>query len=146
MYFDALTMACVADELRATILGGRVQQVLLPDRLSVGLEIYAQHQRHYLLASAHAEMGRLLLASEKLRRGVDKETGLLLLLRKYARGAIVSAIEQPPFERVLRLELRPSRVGCSELVVEVMGRHSNIILVDARPAGCSMLSSGWGRT
>ena len=129
MFFDALTMACVAGELRATILGGRVQQVLLPDRLSVGLEIYARRERHYLLASAHAELGCLLLASEKLRRGVDRETGLLLLLRKYARGAIVSAIEQPPFERILRLEFDHSEWGCSELVVEVMGRHSNIMLV-----------------
>ena len=131
MFFDALTMACVADELRSTILGDRVQQILLPDNLSVGLEIYAQHQRHYLLASAHAEIGRLLLASEKLRRGVDKETGLLLLLRKHARGAILSAIEQPPFERILRLQFDPPDWGSSELAVEVMGRHSNVILLDA---------------
>jgi len=129
MYFDALTMACVADELRTTIFGGRVQQVLLPDKLSVGLEVYAQRQRSYLLASAHAEMGRLLLTSEKLRRGVEKETGLLLLLRKYVRGATLSAIRQPPFERVLRLRFDHPKVGSSELVVEVMGRHSNVILV-----------------
>ncbi|MFC2036517.1 NFACT family protein [Chloroflexota bacterium] len=131
MYFDALTMACVADELRGTILGGRVQQVLLPDRLSVGLEIYARRRRYYLLASAHAERGRLLLASEKLRRGVDKETGLLLLLRKVARGAAVSSLMQPAFERVLRLELDHPEWGSSVLVVEVMGRHSNVILVNA---------------
>jgi predicted ribosome quality control (RQC) complex YloA/Tae2 family protein len=131
MFFDALTMACIAAELRATILGGRVQQVVLPDKLSVGLEIYAQHQRHYLLASAHAEQGRLHLASEKLRRGVDKETGLLLLLRKYARGAIISTLEQPPFERILHLEFDHPEWGCSELIIETMGRHSNIMLVDA---------------
>jgi predicted ribosome quality control (RQC) complex YloA/Tae2 family protein len=131
MYFDALTMACVADELRDAILGGRVQRILLPDNRSVGLEIYARRQRHYLLASAHAEMGRLHLVSEKLRRGMDKETGLLLLLRKYARGAVVAAIEQPPFERILHLEFDHPQWGCSELIVEVMGRHSNIILVDA---------------
>jgi predicted ribosome quality control (RQC) complex YloA/Tae2 family protein len=131
MYFDALTMACVADELRNTILGGRVQDVLLLDNLSIGLEVYGQQQRHYLLASAHAELGRLLLASEKLRRGLDRQTGLLLLLRKYARGAIISAIEQPPFERILRLEFDHHEWGCSDLMVEIMGRHSNIILVDA---------------
>jgi predicted ribosome quality control (RQC) complex YloA/Tae2 family protein len=131
MFFDALTMACVADELRSTILEGRVQRALLPDDLSIGLEVYAHHQRHYLLASAHAEWGRLLLSSEKLRRGVNKETGLLVLLRKYAQGAIVSAIDQPPFERILRLELDHPQWGCTELVVEVMGRHSNVILVSA---------------
>ncbi len=130
MFFDALTMACVTDELRGSVLGGRVQRVLLTDNLSVGLEIYAARQRHYLLASAHAELGRLLLSSEKLRRGVDKETGLLLLLRKYARGAILAEIEQPPFERVLRLEFDHPEWGCSDLMVEIMGRHSNVILVD----------------
>ncbi len=130
MLFDALTMACVADDLRRTVLGGRVQRVLLADRLSVGLEIYADRQRHYLLASAHAELGRLLLSSEKLRRGMDGETGLLLLLRKYARGAILSEIEQPPFERVLRLELDHPEWGSSNLMFEIMGRYSNIILVD----------------
>jgi predicted ribosome quality control (RQC) complex YloA/Tae2 family protein len=131
MYFDALTMACMADELRATILGGRVQQALLPDRLSVGLEIYAQRQRHYLLASAHADLGGLWLSSEKLRRGVERETGLLVLLRKYLRGAILSAIEQPAFERILRLEFDQPEWGCTDLVAEVMGRHSNIVLVGA---------------
>lgn len=131
MYFDALCMACIVDELRQQILGGRIQQVLIPDKLSVGLEIYAQHERHYLVASAHAELGRVLLASEKLRRGEGKPTGILLLLRKYARGARISALEQPPSERILRLELDHPEWGCSELIVEVMGRHSNIILVDA---------------
>jgi len=131
MYFDALTMSCVADELRRTILHGRVQKVLLPDALSVGLEIYARRQRHYLLGCAHAELGRLLLSSTRLRRGAGKETGLLLLLRKYARGAIVSAIRQPPFERILHLELDHPEWGCTELVFEIMGRRSNIILVDA---------------
>jgi predicted ribosome quality control (RQC) complex YloA/Tae2 family protein len=131
MFFDALTMACVAQELRSTILEGRVQRALLPDDLSVGLEVYAHHERHYLLASAHAEWGRLLLSSEKLRRGVNKETGLLVLLRKYAQGAIVSAIDQPPFERILRLRLDHAEWGCTELVVEVMGRHSNVILLGA---------------
>ena len=131
MYFDALTMACVVDELRDQILGGRVQQVLLIDKLSVGLEIYAQHQRQYLLASAHAQMARVHLAAEKLRRGVDKETGLLLLLRKYIRGAILSSISQPPYERILCLEFDHPEFGCTQLMIEIMGRHSNVILVDA---------------
>ena len=130
MFFDALTMACVADELRSTILGGRVQQVLLPGNLAVGLEIYALGERRYLLASAEAEMGRLVLASDKLRRGVDKETGMLLLLRKYARGAAVSSIEQLPYERVLCLQFDHAEQGSTRLMVEIMGRHSNIIFVD----------------
>lgn len=131
MLFDSLTMACMADELRGTILGGRVQKALLPDNLSVGLEIYAHRRRQYLLASAHSQMGRLLLSSSKLRRGMDRETGLLILLRKHVVGAIISAVEQPPWERVLRLGFEHAGWGHGELVIELMGRHSNIILVGA---------------
>lgn len=131
MYFDALTMAAVADELREKILGGRVQRVLLPAPLSLGLEIYAHRERHYLLASAHAQAARVHLASTKLRRGVETVTPLLLLLRKYARGAHIDRLQQPPFERVLHIGLEHHEHGCTTLVVEVMGRHSNIVLVDA---------------
>jgi predicted ribosome quality control (RQC) complex YloA/Tae2 family protein len=131
MYFDALTMAAVAGELREKILGGRVQKVLLPAPLSLGLEIYAHQERHYLLASAHAQAARVHLAGTKLRRGVETATPLLLLLRKYARGAYIERLEQPPFERVLHIGLDHHEHGCTTLVVEVMGRYSNIVLVDA---------------
>jgi len=45
MYFDALTTSAIATELRAELLDGRVQQIVLPNRLSVALEIYAHRQR-----------------------------------------------------------------------------------------------------
>jgi predicted ribosome quality control (RQC) complex YloA/Tae2 family protein len=128
MYFDALTMAAVADELRAQILGGRVQKVLLPDDLSIGLEVYAHGERRYLLGSAHPEHARLHLAEEKLRRGVEKPTPFLLLLRKYVRGGRIASIEQPHFERVLHIGVQHPE-GNTTLIVEVMGRYSNIILV-----------------
>lgn len=128
MYFDALTMAATADELRTQIRGGRVQKVLLPDELSIGMEIYAHGERRYLLASAHPEHARLHLAGEKLRRGVEKPTPLLLLLRKYVRGGRIAAIEQPPFERVLHIGVQHP-AGNTTLIVEVMGRYSNIVLV-----------------
>jgi len=130
MYFDAWTMAAVADELKTTLLGGRVQAVVLPDEWSVGLEVYNQGRRWYLLASAHPQHARVHLVGEKLRRGVDKETPLLLLLRHYGRGAHLYSVTQPPFERVLHLGLTHPD-GDTTLSVEVMGRHSNIILCRA---------------
>jgi predicted ribosome quality control (RQC) complex YloA/Tae2 family protein len=130
MYFDALTTAAVADELRSTLLGGRVQQALLMDELSVGLEIYAQGQRHYLLASAHLQHSRVHLTGQKLRRGPEIAPPLLLMLRKYVRGGRVLDVRQPPFERILRLEVGHPE-GNTTLIVEAMGRHANVILVDA---------------
>jgi predicted ribosome quality control (RQC) complex YloA/Tae2 family protein len=121
-------MAAIADELRAEILGGRVQRVLLPDELSIGMEIYAHGERRYLLASAHAEHARLHLAGGKLRRGVEKPSPLLLLLRKYIHGGRIATIEQPPFERVLHIGVQHPE-GNTTLIIEAMGRHSNIVLV-----------------
>jgi predicted ribosome quality control (RQC) complex YloA/Tae2 family protein len=105
MYFDALTLAAVADELRETILGGRIQRVLLTGPLSIGLEVYAHGRRHQLLASAHPQLARIHLVRGRLSRGVTQETPLLLLLRKYLLGGRIVAIEQPPLERMLLISI-----------------------------------------
>jgi predicted ribosome quality control (RQC) complex YloA/Tae2 family protein len=105
MYFDALTLAAVAEQLQDTILGGRVQRALLPNQHSVALEIYAHGRRHHLLLSAHPQFVRIHLSAAKLSRGVERDTPLLLLLRKYVVGAHVVAIEQPELERVLVLSI-----------------------------------------
>jgi len=128
MYFDALTAAAVAAELRAVLLDGRVQQVLLPDRLSVALEIYAGRQRHYLFAGAHSETARVHLLPAKPRRGVDGVTPLLLLLRKYVRNARLVDVRQPPAERILHLAFAGT-YGMVTLIVEAIGRQSNVVLV-----------------
>lgn len=113
MYFDALTLAAVADELRTTIVGGRIQRVLLPDTASIGLEIYAHRQRHYLLASAHPHLARVHLVGGKLSRGVERETPLLLLLRKYLLGGRVVSLEQPPLERILLVSIVKETETCN---------------------------------
>lgn len=131
MYVDYLTLACLRDRLDA-LLGARVQQVLQPDPLAVGLELYAG-QRFQLLLSAHPQYARILLVPHKLRRGIEKETPLLLLLRKWVRGARLVDITQPQWERLLYFHFE-GRVGACCLIAEVMGRYSNVILVG--PDGC----------
>ncbi len=109
MHFDALTLACVADELSNLLCPGRVQQVVLVDEHSIGLEIYADGARHQLLIAAQAVSPRIHTVSYKLRRGVETASPLLLLLRKYVRDATITAIVQPePTERLLRLAFRSS--------------------------------------
>jgi predicted ribosome quality control (RQC) complex YloA/Tae2 family protein len=128
MYFDALTTAAIAAELRAELLDGRVQQVLLVDRLSVALEIYAYRQRRYLFASAHPQQARVHLVTDKPRRGVEGAPPLLLLLRKYVRGARLVDVHRPPAERILHLGFE-SIHGPVTLIIEAIGRYSNLVLV-----------------
>ena len=126
MYVDFLTLACLHDHLDG-LLGARVQQVILPDNRSVGLELYSG-QRLYLVASASPQRPRILLAPEKLRRGVEMETPLLMLLRKWVRKARLVDVSQPPWERILMLHFQ-GQTGSCRLVVELVGRNSNVILV-----------------
>lgn len=131
MHFDALTLACVTQELQRELTGGRIQQVVLPHDAAVGLEVYAQRQRRYLLLNAQPGDGRVHLVSEKLRRGVEQETPLLLLLRKYVRESLLDAIVQPdPTERILHLVCDHAAHGVTTLIVEPMGRLSNLFLVN----------------
>ena len=105
--YDSLTIAAVVDELNETVLDGRVQRVLLLDRLTIGLELYAG-ARHQLLLSADARDARLHLVRGEGRLTGDaaRVTPLFLLLRKYARGArLVRIYQDPPLERVVFLRL-----------------------------------------
>jgi predicted ribosome quality control (RQC) complex YloA/Tae2 family protein len=131
VYVDYLTLACLRDHLDS-LLGARVQRIVLPDDLSVGLELYAR-RRYQLQISVHPDHARMLLVPHKLRRGVDIETPLLQLLRKWVRNARLANVTQPPWERILELHFE-GRAGRCRLIVELIGRYSNAILVG--PDGC----------
>ncbi len=134
MHFDALCLACIAHELAQTLTNGRAQQVLLLDAHSVGIEFYAGGQRRNLLLCADPAAPRVHLVTHKLRRGVEGETPLLLLLRKHVRDAVLTAVQQPdPTERVLQLTFSHKQNGQVILLVELIGRHANLLLL--RPNG-----------
>lgn len=147
MSVDALTIAAVVDELQRTALGGRVQQVLMPSPLSISLEIYRSGRRYHLLASANPRSARLHLVEQKPTRGVEQDPPLMLLLRKYVRNGVVTAVEQPDLERIVVLSITKYLGGRKddddeddddtgdderrcELVVELLGQRANIILID----------------
>jgi predicted ribosome quality control (RQC) complex YloA/Tae2 family protein len=128
MNFDAVTIMALVDELNAALAGGRVQDTVQIDADSFGLEIYAGHQRYYLLLSAHQQLARVYLAGEKLRRGVQTPSPLGLLLRHDAEGARIEEVRQPAWERVVILDLEGPE-GVFELIAEPMERRANILLV-----------------
>jgi predicted ribosome quality control (RQC) complex YloA/Tae2 family protein len=158
--FDVLTIAAVADELAATLLDGRIQRVGLIDARTLAAEIYAGHRRWVLVASADDRRARLHLAETMPSLDAQLVTPFGLLLRKYVRGGVLVGIDQPPLERVVRLSIakrlpphngrrtdgdealeeREDEEGDEgegeveatyvHLAVEIMGRHSNLILVD----------------
>ncbi len=128
MNFDVFTTAAVVDELNRTLERGRVQDSLEIGDSAIGLEIYANHARHYLLISAHPQEARIHLVPDRVRRGVENPSPVGLMLRRYIEGAWVAAIRQPEWERIVHLEF-DSPEGVFTLIVEPMERRSNILLV-----------------
>src|ERR1041385_9151832 len=128
MNYDVFTTAAIVDELTQTIQGGRVQDSLEIGDSAVGLEIYANHIRHYLLVSAHPQEARVQLVSDRLRRGVEQPSPLGLMLRRYVEGGRLISIQQPAWERVVQFEFEGAE-GPLTLVAEPMERRSNILLV-----------------
>jgi len=133
MNFDAFSTAAIAAELRPVILNGRVQRVAQINSLTYGFEIFVHPTRYYLHISVEPQAPRLHLTTEKVRRGSGHDTPLMLVLRKYMRGARLLRIEQPPWERMLHFDFR-TPFGPVTVVLELLGTRSNLILLDADQA------------
>lgn len=135
MYVDALTLEAIRAELTQRVVGSRVQRVHLPEPLGLAIQLYGSGGAHWLLCSAHPQHARIHLVANRPDRPSEAVTPLLLFLRKHVRGSRLVAVEQPLLERVLRLRFQRHRPGApvqtTDLVVEVMGRLSNLILLDA---------------
>lgn len=131
--FDALTLHAVTDELRLRAAGARIQKLAIIDEWTMAFELYARGDRSTLLVSTDPHAARVSVTSSRAMRTTDAVTPLLLLLRKYVREGHVDEVAQPPLERML--ELRVSKRGEEgeahdvRLIIEVMGRRSNVVLV-----------------
>lgn len=129
MAIDAICLQAVAGELRPQLLGLRVDKVHQPARNQVVLLFRGKR----LLLNAGAGAPRLQL-TEILRDNPAEPPMFCMLLRKHLSGARVAGLTQPPLERLVKIEFDASdelgRAGRRTLVLEAMGRRSNLILLD----------------
>lgn len=128
MYLDAFTISALVDEFMDTLVGGRIQDAIDVDETGLGLEIYASHRRQYLYLSADHQTPRVHLVPDKLRRGTQRPTNIGLLFRRFIEGAKVEHVSQPPWERILQIDVDGPE-GPVSIVVEPMERRSNILLL-----------------
>ncbi len=134
MTIDVATLTALRREVAEKVVGGRIQRVLHSGQLAVAFEIYAHGETWWLIINAAPQAPHLYLTRERPARADDNVTPLLLLLRKYVRNGRLIAVDQPPWERVLQFTVH-ARVDDdiveTTLVAEIMGRTSNLVLVDA---------------
>ena len=129
MPLDAICLQAVVQELRPLLIGQRIDKVQMPTRDQAVLTLRAGR----LLLTAGAGAPRLQMTA-LARENPAEPPMFCMLLRKHLVGARVADITQPPLERLVRLELDSAddfgRPGHRTLVLEAMGRRSNLILLD----------------
>jgi len=133
MAFDGITIANITKELSGQLLGGRIYKIAQPESDELLLTIKNNGSQYRLLLSADASLPMVYL-TETNKPSPMTAPGFCMLLRKHLQNARITAISQPGLERVIHLRLEHlNELGdlCEKkLVVEIMGKHSNIIFCD----------------
>lgn len=132
MPLDAVCLTGVVRELREAVLGLRIEKIQQPARDQVILTLRGNKK---LLLCAGASQARIHLTTA-VRENPAQPPMFCMLLRKHLGGGRLSAIEQPALERAVILTIdmvdEMGEPGRRKLVLECMGRYSNLILLDGQ--------------
>ncbi|MDH7576476.1 MAG: NFACT RNA binding domain-containing protein [Bacillota bacterium] len=132
---DGITLSVIVRELQELLIQGKVERIFQPEEHEIILHIRRPGQSFRLLLSAQAENARVHLTGKE-KKNPPSPPLFCLVLRKYLEGSRLIRIEQVDLDRVLRLTFtRLEESGLYQekiLIVEIMGKHSNIILLEPK--------------
>ena len=133
MSFDGFFLHHMVEELRRELVNGRIQKINQPFEQELVLQIRSNRQSHRLLLSAHPVFGRIQLTQTTFENPAQPST-FIMVLRKYLQGALIESIEQVENDRIVEISVsNKNEIGDhiqATLIIEIMGKHSNILLVD----------------
>ncbi|WP_243523920.1 NFACT family protein [Bacillus pseudomycoides] len=135
MAFDGLFTRAITHEITNSLQTGRISKIYQPSKYEILLHIRANGKNQKLILSAHPTYARIHLTNQSYDSPALPPM-FCMLLRKHLEGGFIEKIEQVDLERIIQITVRSrNEIGdesLKTLVVEIMGRHSNIILVDAK--------------
>lgn len=133
MAFDGLFTRAMARELDEAVTGGRIHKIYQPHKHEIIMTVRNKGKNVKLLLSAHPNDARVQL-TEETTVNPDDPPMFCMMLRKHLERAIVQSVYQPKLERIIVMELKGrddlGDESIKQLIIEIMGRHSNIILVN----------------
>lgn len=133
MAFDGITVAALTHELRESLLNGRIAKIAQPETDELLLTIKTPEGQKRLYISASASLPLLYLTDENKPSPMTAPNFCMLLRKHIGNGRIVD-ISQPKLERIIHFDIEHlDELGdlCRKrLIVEIMGKHSNIIFCD----------------
>ena len=133
MAFDGITINSIVTELKDKLVGGRVDKVYQPESDEIILSVRSLGKNCKLLLTANPSHPRLHLT--EITRDNPMEPPLFcMVLRKHIQSGKILEITQPNFDRIVNIKIEAlNEMGdytLKTLVLEIMGRHSNLMLVD----------------
>ena len=134
MALDGLTIYGIICELNTTLKGGKIDKITQPEKDEVLFAIRNEGKTHKLLISASSSNPRIYLTESYKKENPLKAPMFLMILRKYLQGGRIISISQVGLERVINIDIEAlddlKSPKLRTLSIEIMGRHSNIILLD----------------
>lgn len=133
MPFDGITVYSVTEELKKRLTGGRIDKVYQPENDQIVLNIRSLGRMYHLLLSASAGSARCQLTEKKIETPLQPPA-FCMLLRKHLTGGKILEISQVHFDRIVEIVVEAmdelGDLKKKSLILEVMGKHSNLVLVD----------------
>ena len=133
MAFDGITISCLKEELRTALLNGRIYKIAQPESDELLLTIKTGSGQYRLVLSASASLP-LVYLTDKNKPSPMTAPGFCMLLRKHLQNGRIVSVTQPGLERIIHMDIEHlDEMGdlCRKrLIIEIMGKHSNLILTD----------------
>lgn len=133
MSFDGFFLHYLTEELSDKLLNGRIQKVNQPYERELVLGVRNHRQNFKVLISAHPVFGRIQLTDSNFQNPQVPNT-FTMIMRKYLQGAVIESFKQIDNDRIIEIGVsNKNEIGDdikATLIIEIMGKHSNIILVD----------------
>jgi len=133
MAFDGITVAAMVKELHGVLAGGRINKIQQPENDEIMITARGKDGTVRLLLSASASLP-LVYLTEKSKTAPLTAPNFCMLLRKHIGSARILSVTQPSLERIIMFELEHLNemgdVCRKKLILELMGKHSNLIFCD----------------
>lgn len=133
MAFDGIVTRAITNELAEKLENGRITKIYQPTEHDLVINVRNKGKNENLLISIHPNYARVHFTDEKLLN--PKEPPMFcMVLRKHLTSGIIEKVEQINLERIIHISIKShdeiGDVKFKKLIIEIMGRHSHLILVD----------------
>ena len=131
MAFDGIITRAMANELNERLAGGKIEKIYQPEAEELVFHIHTHQGRHKLYLSCRSDHACIHIADETPENPAVPPR-FCMLLRKHIQSGRITGVRQKDCERIIEIDFEtPDEMNFfvnKKLIVEIMGKHSNIIL------------------